>query len=72
VNSRGEPVAKPSHSLRGRKKHVVDHQGGKGNIRAVLRSSPVNEFSFGDRKSHPQIGTPLLNDAEKVLKSADI
>jgi len=32
----------------------------------------VNEFSFGDRKSHPQVGTPPLDDAEKVLKRADI
>jgi len=32
----------------------------------------VNEFSYGDRKSHPQIGTPPLDDGEKVLKSADI
>jgi len=72
VNSRSEPVAKPPHSLRGSKKHVVDYYGGKGNIRAVLWSPPVNEFSFGDRKSHPQLGTPPLDDAEKVLKSADI
>jgi len=32
----------------------------------------VNEFGFGDRKSHPQVSTPPLDDAEKVLKSADI
>jgi len=72
VNSRGEPVAKPPHSLGGRKEHVVDHNRGKGNIRVVLRSPPVNEFSFGDRKSHPQIGTLPLDDAEKVLKRADV
>jgi len=72
VNSRGELVAKPPNSLRGRKQHVVDHYGGKGNIRAVLWRSPVNEYTFGDRKSHPQISTPPLDDAEKVLKSADI
>jgi len=72
VNSRGEPVAKPPHSLRGWKKHVIDHYRGKRNIRAVLQSSPVNEFSFGNRKSNPQIGTLPLDDAEIVLKSADI
>jgi len=32
----------------------------------------VNEFGFGDRKSNPQVGTPPLDDAEKVLKSAHI
>ena len=32
----------------------------------------MNEFSFGDRKSHPQVGTLSQNDAEIVLKSADI
>jgi len=72
VNSRGEPVAKPPHSLRGRKKNVVDHYGGKGNIRAVLWSPPVNEFSFGDGKSHPKVGTPPQDDDEKVLKTVDI
>jgi len=72
VNSRGEPVAKPPHRLRGRKKHVVDHDMGNGNIQAVLWSSPVNDFSCGDRKSHSQIGTPPLDNAEKVLKRADI
>jgi len=72
VNLRGEPVAKPPHSLRGRKKDVVDHYGGEGNVRAVLWGPPGNEFGFGDRKSHPQVGTPSLDDAEKVLKSADI
>jgi len=72
VKSRGEPVTKPSHSLRGRKKHVVDHDGGKGNISAVLRGSPVNEFCFGEGKGHPQVGTPSLDEAEIVLKSADV
>jgi len=38
----------------------------------VLRSSLVNEFSFGDRKSHPQVSPLSLDDAEIVLKSADI
>jgi len=52
--------------------HVVDHNGGEGNIGAVLRSCPVNEFSFGDRKSHPQVGTLPLDDAEIVSKSVDI
>jgi len=32
----------------------------------------VNQFSFGDRKSHPQVGTLPLDSAEIVLKSADI
>ena len=32
----------------------------------------MNEFSFGDRKCHPQVGTLPLNDAEIVLKSVDI
>ena len=32
----------------------------------------MNEFSFGNRKSHSQIGTPPLDDSERVLKSADI
>jgi len=72
VNSRGEPVAKPPHSLGGRKKHVVDHYRGKGNIRAVLWSPPVNEFRFGDGKGHPKVSTPPLDDAEKVLNRADI
>ena len=72
VYSRGKPVAKLPHGLRRRKKHVVDHYGGKGDIRAVLWSPPVNEFSFGERKSNPQVGTPPLDHAEKVLKSADI
>jgi len=66
VYSRGEPVAKPLHGLRRRQKHVVDHYVGKGDIRAVLWSPPVNEFSFGDRESYLQVGTPLLNDAEQV------
>ena len=38
----------------------------------VLRGSPVNEFSLGDRKRHPQIGTLPLDAAAVVLKSADI
>jgi len=38
----------------------------------VLRGSPVNEFSFGDSKSHPQVGPLPLDAAEIVLKSADI
>ena len=54
------------------KKHVGDPNGGEGNIRAVLQSFPVNEFSFGDSKSHPHVGTVSLNDAEIVLKSPDI
>jgi len=69
---RGEPVAKPPHSLRGRKKHVVDHYGGKGNIKAVLWGSPVNEFSLGEGKGHPQVGTLPLDDGEIVLKRVDI
>jgi len=72
VNSTGEPVAKPPHRLSGWKKLVVDHYGGKGNIRAVLRGSPVNEFSFGEGKGYPQVGTLPLDDAEIVLQSADI
>ena len=32
----------------------------------------MNEVSFGDRKSHPLVGTLPLEDAEIVLKSADI
>jgi len=32
----------------------------------------VNELSFGDRKSHPPVGTLPLDDAEIVLKSTDI
>ena len=32
----------------------------------------MNEFSFCERKSHPQVGTLPLDDAEIVLKSADI
>ena len=31
----------------------------------------MNEFSFGERKSHPQVGTLPLDDAEIVSKSAD-
>ena len=31
----------------------------------------MNEFIFGDRKSHPQIGILPLDDAEIILKSAD-
>jgi len=31
----------------------------------------VNEFSFEDRKGHPQFGTLPLDDAEIVLNSAD-
>jgi len=72
VYSRGEPIAKPPHNLRGRKKDVVDHNGGEGNFRVVLWSSPVNEFSFGDRKCHSEVGTLPLDDAEIVLTSADI
>ena len=32
----------------------------------------MNEFSCGDRQSHPHVGTLSLDDAEIVLKSADI
>jgi len=72
MNSRGEPVTKPPHSLRWWEEHVVDHYGGKGNLRAVLQRSPMNEFNFGDGKSDPQVGTPLLDEAEKVLMATDI
>jgi len=72
MQSRGEPVSKPPHSLRGWKEHVIERNGGKGNIIAVLGGSPVNELSFGDRKSHPQVGTLPLDNAKIVLQSADI
>jgi len=65
------PVAKPPHSLIGWKEQLIDHNGAKGNIQAVLQRSPVNQFSFGDRKSHPQIGTLPLDDAEIILQSPD-
>ena len=71
LDRRGEPVAKPPYSLRRWEEQVIDHYGGKGNIGAVLLSSPVNEFSFSDGKGHPQVGTLSL-DAEMVLKSTDI
>jgi len=32
----------------------------------------VNEFSFGDRKSNPLVGTLSLDATEIVLKSTDI
>jgi len=32
----------------------------------------VNEFSLGDGKSDPQVGHLPLDDAEMVLKSADV
>ena len=32
----------------------------------------MNEFSFGDRKGHPQVGTLCLDAAEIVLKSSDV
>jgi len=32
----------------------------------------MNEFSFGDRKSHPQVGTLSLDATEIVLKSSDV
>jgi len=41
-------------------------------MRAVLRCSPVNEFRFGDRKSHLQVGTLSLDATEIVLKSSDV
>jgi len=72
MNSRGKPVAKPPHSLRGRKKHVGDHYGGKGNLGGVLWGSPVNELSFGDGKGDPQVITLPLEDAEILLKSAEV
>ena len=32
----------------------------------------MNEFGFGDGKGHPKVGTLPLDDAEIVLKSADV
>jgi len=32
----------------------------------------VNEFGFGDRKSHRQVGTLSLDATKIVLKSSDI
>jgi len=72
VYCRDEAVAKPPHRLRGWKKHVVDDNGAKGNMRTVLQSSPLEEVTFGDGKRQPQVGTLPLDDAEGVLKSADI
>ena len=37
VNSRGEPVAKPPHSLRGWKEHVVDHHEAKATSERSFR-----------------------------------
>jgi len=54
------------------KKNVVNNNGGQGYIRAILWSPPVNEFSFGDRKGDPQVGTLSLDDVKKVVKGADI